>query len=83
VAAESPEIPVVGATVTMDRFSGATDAGGRVTFADVPEGTYTISITHPDYEKLSRTVSVPADFPLTLTLIRLIKYYTVTIQVLG
>ena len=60
--------PVVGATVTLNHFSGITDSEGKIIFRNVLGGTYTLFIIHGDYEPWSKIVSVPEDFPITVTL---------------
>jgi len=51
--------PVVGATVTVNTNTVATDETGKAIFDTLPPGTYTVEIRHPDYwtKKFSITLT--------------------------
>jgi hypothetical protein len=49
--------PVVGAIVTCGGASDDTDASGKAVLAGFKEGVYTFSITHPNYDTVTGTVT--------------------------
>src|SRR4051794_10700725 len=58
-------LPVPGASVTATQnektFSTITDLQGAYSFADLPDGTWTIQVEMQLFEPQRRTVSVPVD----------------------
>jgi hypothetical protein len=44
------------------------DGSGAFELGDVPPGTYTLKIWHPDFAQLERKIEVPADGDLELQL---------------
>ena len=48
--------PLAGASVTLDTLSGTTDENGTVTF-EVPAGSYTVSVSAPDFLPDSQSIS--------------------------
>jgi len=55
VAVDETNIPLPGAIVQLDGQNKAyTDAQGRFTFSNVPEGEHTVVMDYPGYEKVSQ-----------------------------
>ena len=49
---DSQRTPIIGAAVTITgpvTLKGTTDAQGQVILSQVPHGTYTLAVSHPDY----------------------------------
>lgn len=47
--------PIIGATVTLIgavTYQGTTDGNGYYDISDIEPGSYTVEISHPDYETL-------------------------------
>jgi parallel beta-helix repeat protein len=59
---------VPGAEVTIDGQTAVSDADGRYSFANVAPGSYTITVTHEDYEDAQQAFSANADAPSYLIL---------------
>ncbi|MEW5936372.1 MAG: Ig-like domain-containing protein [Candidatus Thermoplasmatota archaeon] len=53
--------PISGATVTLDGISTTTNETGEFRLENVPVGDQTLVVTHPDYERETRDVTVVAD----------------------
>jgi hypothetical protein len=62
--------PVVNAKVTADSKTYTSDANGVVVL-DLPNGTYTVSISNPAYLHKSFSLALPMAEPLTVKLIPL------------
>ena len=50
--------PVSGASVSLDSRTGTTDGSGRVTFTDVPFGSYRLEVVKSGYTPYSRDLAV-------------------------
>lgn len=61
-------LPVAGASVSLNAFSGSTDERGYVTFSNVPAGTYTLKVSKSGYLSYSKTVEITADTTLEVPL---------------
>lgn len=69
---EENEDALPGATILLEntQFGTSTDKDGTYSFANVPEGEYTISVTYIGYDNFSTTVQVQEnqDIPLNIEL---------------
>lgn len=54
---DSSSTPVVGAVVTCGGGSDDTDASGKAVLAGFKEGVYQFTITHPNYDTVTDTVT--------------------------
>ena len=57
---DANNVPLSGAQITLGDLSTTSDSTGSYTFKNVPEGSYTLTITLSDYVTHSETVSVVA-----------------------
>ena len=52
--------PLAGASVSVDGYSATSDSSGNFSIADIPSGTYTLTVSAPNYTPTTQSVTIVA-----------------------
>ena len=67
--------PLAGASVSVDGYSATSDSSGNFSIADIPSGTYTLTVSAPNYTPTSQPVTIVAGQMTSMVQTNLTKKY--------
>ena len=67
--------PLAGASVSVDGYSATSDSSGNFSIADIPSGTYTLTVSAPNYTPTSQSVTIVAGQMTSMVQTNLTKKY--------